>query len=384
MSTNLKIALVHDWLLGVGGAENVLKELHEIFPDSPVYVLFYNEKFVNEFMPNAEIRPSFLQKHYRRLKNHKLLMPFMPMAVESFDMADFDIVISSSAYFAKGLIVKPRTRHICYCHSPTRQLWDWHIEYKSESKKTPRGATSLLQHFVRIWDRHASSRVDNFIANSQNVSGRIKKYYQKDSTVIYPPVSSVGHDNATNTEKTSGPRGFVGYQLPTTNYFLIVSRLFPHKNVEIAVKAFNKLGWPLIIIGDGPEKNRLKKIADKNIQILGFLSEDELQKYYSNCLAFIMPQEEDFGITPIEAMGYGKPVLALKRGGALEYIEPGINGEFFADPHPDVLAYNALRLKQNIKNYDPEKIKRTAERFSKNVFRNQILNLTAQTEFNLL
>ena len=151
--------------MGVGGAENVLKELHEIFPEAPVYVLFYNEKFVKEFLPKTEIRASFLQKHYRHLKNHKLLMPFMPMAVESFDFADFDIVISSSAYFAKGLIVKPRTVHICYCHSPTRQLWDWHIEYKTESKRTPRIATSLLQHVVRIWDRHASARVDYFIAN---------------------------------------------------------------------------------------------------------------------------------------------------------------------------------------------------------------------------
>src|SRR3989344_9276414 len=265
MSTNLKIALVHDWLLGVGGAENVLKELHEIFPDAPVYVLFYNEKFVKEFMPNAEIRPSFLQKHYCRLKNHKLLMPFMPMAVESFDMADFDIVISSSAYFAKGLIVKPRTKHICYCHSPTRQLWDWHIEYKSESKRTPRMATSLLQHFVRIWDRHASSRVDNFIANSKNVSERIKKYYQKDSIIIYPPVSLAGHDNSTTPAAIGS-----GSRQNRREYFLIVSRLFPHKNVEIAVKAFNKLGWPLVIIGDGPEKNHLKNIAEKNINLLGF------------------------------------------------------------------------------------------------------------------
>ena len=184
-----KIALVHDWLLGVGGAEKTLKALHEIFPEAPVYTLFHNKRFTDGFLPRAEIRPSRLQKAYKLFHNHKLLTPFLPMAIESFDLSNFDLVISSSVAFSKGLILKPQTKHICYCYSPTRQLWDWHAEYKTESGRTPRIMTSISQHLLRIWDRHASTRVDQFIAISENVRRRIQKYYGRDSAVIYPPVN---------------------------------------------------------------------------------------------------------------------------------------------------------------------------------------------------
>ncbi|MBI2063023.1 MAG: glycosyltransferase [Candidatus Yanofskybacteria bacterium] len=360
---NIKIALIHDWLLGVGGAEKTLKTFHDIFPQAPIYTLFYNKKFTDWFLPQAEIRTTFTQNFYRIFQSHKLLTPLLPIAIETIDLSDFDLVISSSVAFAKGLVLKPRTKHICYCYSPTRQLWDWHAEYKKEISFTPKLWASLVQHFLRIWDRHASTRVDHFVAISENVRQRIKKYYQRDSSVIYPPVTKLPVAN---------------YQLPITKgYFLIVSRLFKHKNIDIAIGAFNKLGWPLIIIGNGPENKNLKsQISNlKNIKMLGFVSDKELPHYYQNCIAFIMPQEEDFGITPIEAMSYGKPVLALKRGGALEYIQEGINGEFFDDPTEEVLADGIRRLKQNLPNYDSEKIKKTAERFSEKRFKNEITDL---------
>ncbi len=354
---NLRIALVHDWLLGVGGAEKVVKTLQEIFPSAPVYTLLYNKKFTDDFLPDVEIRATFLQKIYQIIKNHKILLPLMPVAIESLDLSEFDVVISSSVTFAKGLILKPQTMHICYCHSPTRQIWDWHAEYKKESKRSNRLMSSIFQHLLRIWDRHASTRVDKFISTSENVKRRIQKYYKSDSKLIYPPVNLASTDQ---TEKGE--------------YFLIVSRLFKHKNVQVAVEAFNKLGWPLVIIGEGPESKKLKKIAEKNINFLGYQSDDAVQKYYSGCAGFIMPQEEDFGITPIEAMSYGKPVLALKRGGAMEYIQEGINGEFFEDPTEEVLADGVRRIREKISLYDPAKIKRTAERFSRMRFESEIKN----------
>ena len=356
IGSNLKIALVHDWLLGVGGAEKTLKALHETFPQAPIYTLFHNQDFTDKFLPQAEIRASHLQKPYRWLGNHRLLTPFLPMAIESLDLSEFDLVISSSVAFSKGLILKPQTKHICYCYSPTRQLWDWHAEYKKESGRTPRLITSVSQHLLRIWDRHASTRVDYFIAISENVRQRIKKYYHHDSTVIYPPVGQ--------------PPTTINYPKLTTDtsYFLIVGRLFKHKNIDIAIGAFNKLAWPLVIIGTGPEYRRLSKMATGNIKLLGYQPDDIVQSYYANCQAFIMPQEEDFGITPIEAMSYGKPVLALARGGALEYIEEGVNGEFFEDPTEETLADGVRRLIQNLPNYDQEKIKKTVEQFSKERF----------------
>ena len=364
---NLKIALVHDWLLGMGGAEKTLKVLHEIFPRAPIYTLFYNKNFTDKFLPQADIRPTFAQKFYRAFRSHKLLTPLLPIAIESIDLSDFDLVISSSVAFAKGLILKPQTKHICYCYSPTRQLWDWHAEYKWEGHIAPRAWVSIVQHFLRIWDRHASTRVDQFIAISENVRQRIQKYYHQDSVVIYHPVDVLRSGLKTST--------ITNYSLPTTNYFLIVSRLYKHKNMDIAIKAFNKLEWPLVIIGDGPEYKNLKsQISNlKNVKMLGFVPDKDIPSYYQNCLAFIMPQEEDFGITPIEAMSYGKPVLALKRGGALEYVQEGVNGEFFDDPTEEVLADGVRRLKQNLQNYNSVEIKKSAERYSADRFKKEIL-----------
>lgn len=356
---NLKIALVHDWLLGVGGAEKTLRALHETFPRAPIYTIFHDPKFTDKFLPGVDIRSSFLQKPYRFFGGHKLLTPLIPMAIESINLSGFDLVISSSVAFSKGLILKPQTKHICYCYSPTRQLWDWHAEYRAESKHAPRLVTSILQHLLRIWDHHASTRVEYFVAISENVRQRIRKYYQRDSIVIYPPVELSSQQNTP-------------YTLKPGSYFLIVSRLFKHKNIDIAVGAFNKLGWPLIIIGDGPEFKRLKRMAANNVQLFGYQSDETVQQYYANCQAFIMPQEEDFGITSIEAMSYGKPVLALARGGALEYVQGGINGELFEDPTEEVLADGIRRLAQNLPDYRHDIIKKTAEKFSADRFKKEI------------
>lgn len=359
-----KIAIVCEWLTNISGSERVAKALHEIYPAAPIYTLVYDKKFTDSFLPGAKIYPSFLQKFFKLLPSRQLLTPFFPIAIESFDLSEFDIVLSSSFSFAKGLVLRPKTIHISYCFSPMRQLWDWQAEYKKEKKRTPAWVVALFQHFLRIWDRQTSSRVDHFIAISEVVKRRLEKYYKVNAKVIYPPV-----ERAPESDKLIGERGFVKFK----NYFLIVSRLFANKNIDIAVKAFGLLGWRLVIIGDGPELSRLKKIAKENVIFLGYQPDEVVAKYYQNCFGFIMPQEEDFGITPIEALIHGKPVLALRRGGALEYVREGINGEFFDDPIPEVLADGVRRLRDNLKNYNFSEIKKSAEPFFKERFKIEIV-----------
>ncbi len=384
----MKIALVHDWLNNLGGAERVLIELHKIFPRAPIYVLFYNKKFVQEFLPEADIKTSSLQKIPFITKLYRYLFFLMPSAIESFDLSDFDIVISSSVIFSKGLVLKPKTRHICYCYSPTRFLWDRHFEYENQG-----WLAGLSRHLLRIWDRQASDRVDEFVAISKHVQSRIKKYYGKESKIIYPPINMSGTTMsaslilgrpATASEDFNHlpPYGRTmpnGFKSRSTDiiapYYLIVSRIFPHKNIDVAIDAFNKLGYELVIIGDGPIKKDLKKMAGKNIKILGYKKDDEVSDYYRNCKAFIMPQEEDFGLTPIEAMFFGKPVLALRKGGALETIIEGITGEFFDDPIPEALADGVRRLNENYYNYSPLVIQKWAEKFSGDRFREEMLEL---------
>lgn len=357
----MRIALVHDWLNGLSGAERVLFELHKMFPDAPIYTLFENKKFTSRYLPGVEIRTSFLQKIPGISKYYKYFFFLMPTAVESLDLSGFDTVISSSAIFSKGLILKPKTRHICYCYSPTRQIWDLH---SSNNSKHP-VFYNLSQHFLRIWDRQASDRVTEFVAISEHVRERIKKYYRQDAKVIYPPVGINNKSERTNNK-----------QIPS-DYYLIVSRLYPHKNIDVAIEAFNKLNLPLVVIGDGPERKKLETMIDRpeSIKLFGFVSDEELPAYYQNCRAFIMPQEEDFGITPIEAMSYGKPVLALNNGGALETVIEGKTGEFFGDPIPEALADGIRRLNDNYPSYSQELIRDNAERFSADKFRDEISRL---------
>jgi glycosyltransferase involved in cell wall biosynthesis len=364
-----KIALVHDWLIEIGGAEKVLKAIHDIFPNAKIFVLFHDRRFTAKFLPNVKIVSSKFQRIYEKILGKKIIVPFLPLAVESLDLSGYDLVISTGS-FVKGLILHPETIHVSYCHSPTRQFWDWQNEYRIENHKLPKKLISCFQHFFRIWDRSASNRVDHFIANSENVKKRIKKYYQRNSAVIYPPVEMTNRFNLN--------KNIFHNKIVTSRYFLIVSRLFGHKNIDIAISAFNRLNWPLIIIGDGPDKKRLEKIANKNVFLLGYQTMNNLHNYFENCSAFILPQEEDFGIAPIEALSYGKPVLALKRGGALEYIQEGINGEFFEEPREEMLADGARRIFQNLNQYDSKVIKKTAKRFSQERFNNEIIKFLDQ------
>ncbi len=359
----MKLALVHDWLKNISGAERVLIELHKIFPQAPIYTLFYDKKFVWQWLPNADIRASFLQKIPFIIKLYPLFAWLMPTAIESFDLSEFDRVLSSSAIFSKGLILKPSTKHICYCYSPTRFLWDRNLNDQL-SIYNYQWWRMIYKHLLRLWDRAAADRVDQYIAISKVVQDRIKKYYRRDSVVIYPPIGKLKIDSFNENCK-----------LKIENYYLIVSRLFPYKNIDIAIEAFNKLNYPLVIIGAGPDRARLNKIAGKNVTFLGEQSDAALAEYYASCRAFIMPQEEDFGLTPLEAMSFGKPVVALRRGGVLETVIEGQTGEFFDDPISEALADAIRRLNENYNSYNPETIKSHARLFSSERFRDSIITL---------
>jgi len=358
----MKTVLVHDYLIRFGGAERVLLSLKKIFPEAPIYTLLYDKEKMSQYFPGTEIRSSFLEKLPGVKKYYRLLAPLMPATVESFDLRDFDLVISSSSAFAKGLVLRPKVIHICYCHNPTRFLWDYTYQYNGG----PSFLRRMLIHYLRLWDKAAANRVDYFIANSKITARRIKKYYGREAKVIYPSTGTVLEGQSSRSRTI--PQGL---SLPS-EYFLIVSQLTPYKRIDLAIDAFNKLELPLIIIGEGRHKKRLQKMARPNIRFLGWQSDEVVRHYYQNCTAFIFPGEDDFGITPVEAMSFGKPVLAYRQGGVTETILENITGEFFDDPAAEALADGIRRLRLNLKDYSPLLIRKRAEKFSPERFEKEI------------
>jgi len=299
----------------------------------------------------------------------------MPTIPETFDLREFDLVISSSSSFAKGVVVRPKTTHVSYCHNPARFLWDYSAEYLSQQGLgfCRRVLVDNIFSYLRIWDRSASKRVDYFVANSKATAGRIKKYYDRDSKIIYPPVRLANDKWHLAGGQNMAKEG---------KYFLIVSQLTPYKKVDVAVEAFNKLGLSLVIIGEGPQKEYLRGLAKENISILGWRSDEEIAEYYKNCYAFIFSGEDDFGITPVEAMSFGKPVLALRAGGAEETVLPGMTGEFFEAPTPEVLADGVRRLQENYANYSPLVIRKWSEKFSVERFQREFMEFVKKIGYN--
>lgn len=359
----MKVALVHDHLVQDGGAEKVLLALQEIFPNAPTYTLLYDPKRVSKEFAKKEIRTSFLQKIPFALKKYQWLLPLMPAATESHDLSGFDVVISSSSAFAKGIITKPGTLHVCYCHTPTRYLWSDTHSYVQElnANRLTKALLPILLNRLRVWDRLSSDRVDRFIANSRTVAERIKKYYARDSEIIYPPVE---------IEK------FSVANKPGT-YFLAGGRLVSYKRFDLIIQAFNRLGLPLKIFGDGPLSKEYRKQARSNITFVGKVSDAEKAELYKGAIAFIHPQEEDFGITALESMAAGRPVIAYGVGGALETVVPGVTGEFFGDQEWEELAATIIRF--NPSAYDPKTIRAHAETFDTSVFKRRIASFVSES-----
>lgn len=358
----MRVALVHDYLLQYGGAERVLESFCEIFPNAPIFTIAHNPQMTSNFFKNHKIHTSCLQKFPFIKSNHRLFPLLMPLVIEQFDFSAYDLVISSSHSYAKSIITPPHVKHITYCHTPMRYVWDdchRHLkEFHYNALIKP--FIPLGLNYLRLWDSASSDRPDYYIANSHFVAQKIKKYYRQDAEVIYPPI---GIDN-------------FHIQPDIQNYFLIVGRALPYKKFDIAVKAFNKLKLPLKIIGKGPEIKYLKKIANNNIEFLGHLDDTTVSKYYAQCQAFIMSAEEDFGITPLEAMASGRPVIAYRGGGALETIIDGKTGIFFNQQTPKSLI-NAIKQFQST-TFDSLAIRQHTEKFHKSIFQHNIKQYIAQ------
>src|SRR4030042_6791684 len=353
----MKVRFLHDYLNQAGGAERVLLALTELFPEAPIFTLIHDKKRLSGF-EDKDIRTSFLQKMPFASSKIRWYLPLMPVAIEQIDLSDYDLVISSTSALIKGVITHPKTLHICYCHTPTRYLWSEAHQYHKEIKdgKLVRYFLPYFLNKLRLWDHVAAQRVNHFIANSQFISQRIKNYYNRDSAVIYPPVDTGNF--------------FISPELD--NYYLIISRLKPYKKVDLVVRAFNKLNLPLKIIGTGEEEEKLKKMAKPNIEFLGTVSEEQKRKYLSRCLALIHPQIEDFGLTAIEAMASGRPVIAYAEGGALETVVDGQTGKFFDEQCWEALIDTILKFKP--REYDPQAIKNYADRFNTQNFYSQMKN----------
>lgn len=354
----MKVALVHDHLNQNGGAERVLEAMQAIWPEAPTFTLIYDEKKMNKAFGHKDIRTSFLQKIPFAKSKLRWLLPFMPTATESYNLSDFDIVISSSSAFAKGIIPPAYGLHICYCHTPTRYLWTDAHSYINELK-APRIIKRILPYFqtwLRIWDKQSADRVDWFIANSETVKHRIRRYYNKESIVINPPVDVNQFSISDNPKR----------------YFLIGGRLVSYKKYDLVIEAFNKLGKPLKVFGSGPMEKQLRSMAGKNIEFLGRVSDEKRVELFKDCIAFIHPQEEDFGITPIEAMATGRPVIAYRKGGAVETVIDGKTGILF--DRQDIAELCNLILQFDHKKFDPKMIRGQAENYAAEIFRKELVN----------
>ena len=354
----MKVALVHDYLNQMGGAERVVLAFHELFPDAPLYTSIYDPRRVDAAFQQIDIRTSFMQRLPFVKKHHQPFLPLYPFAMERLDLRGYDLILSSSSAFGKGVITKPGTMHICYCHTPMRWCWNYdeYVE-REQLGKLARGVLPFLITWLRVWDQTTAMRVDHFIANSPAVADRIQKYYRREAVVIPPPVDA----SRFLFDPTTQPE----------DYFLVVSRLMPYKRIDLAIQACNRLQLPLVIIGSGRDQQRLQQMAGPTIRFLGRLSDAEVLHYYAHCRALILPGEEDFGITPLEAQASGRPAVAYSAGGALASVIDGVTGTFFQEQTVESLAATLAAFDET--RYDPQIIRDHALEFDKPRFHRRIL-----------
>jgi glycosyltransferase involved in cell wall biosynthesis len=354
----MKVAIVHYWLVNLRGGEKVLEALCELYPQADIYTHVYNPAvFKDSIISQHSIKQSFISKLPFAKKMYQNYLPLMPLALEQFDLSDYDLVISSESGPAKGVIPAPGQPHICYCHSPMRYAWDMYHEYRNRCGWLKRFLMVPFLHYIRRWDQLSSMSVSHFIANSSFVAGRIKSFYNRDSEVIHPPVDF-------DVFSLSGA--------PAKDYYLLLGQLVPYKKADLAVQAFNLSGRKLKIVGEGEQFELLKKIAGDNIELLGRQPFDEIKVLLANCKALIFPGIEDFGIVPLEAMASGRPVIAYKKGGALETVKEGVSGVFFEEQNESSLNAAIEKFEQAPDVFKPESIRRYVEIFSKENFKNKI------------
>jgi glycosyltransferase involved in cell wall biosynthesis len=347
----MRTALIHDWLTGMRGGERVLEVLCELYPDADIFTLCHVRGSVTPSIERHRIATSFVQRLPGSAAYYRRYLPLFPLAIEQFNLDEYDRVISSSHCAAKAVIPTGRARHLCYCHSPMRYAWDQFDAYFGAARVGRLASRwlyrPLLARLAR-WDAATASRVDRFIANSAHVAGRIRRYYNRDATIVYPPVDTVFFHPA---------------DVPPGSHFLIVSALVPYKRIELAMAACDRVGAPLRIIGDGPDRRRLEARAGTTVEFLGRVSDEAVRDEYRRALAVILPGEEDFGIVPVEAQACGRPVVALARGGALETVTDGETGVLFDTLETEALA-RALDRAATVR-FDPACLRASAQRFAR-------------------
>jgi glycosyltransferase involved in cell wall biosynthesis len=355
----MRFALVHDWLTTLAGAEKVLEAIYELYP-YPIYTLVKDEKKLkNSIFEKADIKTSFIQKFPKAKTKYRNYLLFFPLAIEQFDLSEYDIVISSSHAVAKGVLTNSNQLHICYCHTPIRYAWDLYHKYLDEaglSKGVKGFIAKLILHYIRIWDFTTVNRVDYFVANSKYIAARIKKVYGRKSVVIYPPVDVNRFEVCTRKE----------------GFYLTASRIVPYKKIDLIVEAFSRLpDKKLIVIGDGPDFEKVKKKAGKNVELLGYQPFEVLKDYMQRAKAFIFAAEEDFGIVPVEAQACGTPVIAYGKGGTTETVLEGKTGIFFREQTIESLIEAIKNFEQREDVFDPLGIRKHAEKFSKDRFKKE-------------
>ena len=376
---DLKIAVGHDDLtVPYAGGEKVFVAIAETFPQADIFTSMITPWWANKVSNlnkasnERRIITTFMQRIPFKRKLQKALFLLYPLAFESFDLSDYDLVISSSSRFAHGVITRPETKHICYMHSPGRMFWEPDHYFGSNSRLKTLLTPALS--YLRLWDHAAAQRVNQFMANSKNVARKIKRYYGRDAEVVYPFVDLERFKPVVSSQEPG----------VANNYFLVVTRLAPWKRVEIAVEAANAVGAKLKVVGIGPDEKRLEKLArsqesgvgSKKVEILGGVPDDQATELFQNCSALIMTQEEDFGITSLEAQACGKPVIAYGAGGALETVVAGKTGEFFASQDAEALAKVLKKFDQ--KRHRPEDCRANAEKFSKGRFQKELTRVVSQ------
>ena len=347
----MRTALIHDWLTGMRGGERVLEALCELLPDADIFTLYHRRGSVSPSIERHRIRRSFIQRLPRADVHYRRYLPLFPLAIEQFDLDAYDLVISSSHCAAKAVVPPGRARHLCYCHSPMRYAWDQFDAYFGPARvgwMASRWVYRPLLARLARWDAATAVRVDRFIANSAHVADRIRRYYNRVATIVYPPVDTVFFHPAASTPGS---------------HFLIVSALVPYKRIELAMAACARVGAPLRIVGDGPDRRRLEALAGPHVTFAGRLSDEGVRDEYRRALAVLLPGEEDFGIVPVEAHACGRPVVALARGGALETVVDGENGILFEEPGVDALAAALDRAARA--RFDAARIAAGAQRFAR-------------------
>ncbi len=343
----MRLALVHDWLLSEGGAQRVLASLSSHWPEAPIFTLIANPETTDRLLPGATIITSALQRAWRWGASHTALAPLMPSAIESFDLSDYDVVISSSVIFSKGIVTRPTTHHLSYCYSPTRQLWDQAHAYHRTLPWWRIGA-----HGLRLWDHAAAQRPDTIIAPSRTVQQRISRWYSRPSHIVHPP----------STIDTSG------YATSDQGFYLCVGRDVPMKNLGVVAQAFKKLNLPLIIAGSSGN-------STQTIQYRAHVSDQERNQLYASCRALVVASDEDWGLTSIEAQSFGKPIIALRKGGATETITEYEHGIFFDDPIVEAITEAVLRFERGRHALDPAQIQQHAQAYGRQSFIQGITNL---------